>query len=156
MQCLPHQQRSDNPSKDVWEKMCKRIIAGCAELFPGTTGPHRSLVSLPDSLALFLDGDASIPCARPFIGKEFAHVHGVSDGSLHVGLSEADAQTVIKAGWGERHLLAGKQAGKMNVPAGLVMVYGPRNEQEIETVVDILRASYKWARGDIPPLRNSA
>ena len=35
------------------------------------------------------------------------------------------------------------------------MVYGPRDEQEIETIVNILRASYKWARGDIPPIRKS-
>lgn len=136
--------------------MVDRVFQGTDALFPGSTGPHRSLVSLPDSLALYLDGDASIPCARPFIGKEWAHVHGVTDGSLHLGLSEADASAVIAAGWGERHLLAGKTFGSMNVPAGLVMVYGPRNEEEIEIVIEILKASYNWARGDVSPLGKTA
>ena len=135
--------------------MVKRVFDNKATLFPGSTGPKRSLVSLPDSLALFLDEDTSTPCKNPMVGKEWGHLHGISDGSMHIGMSEADASTVIKSGWGERHLLAGKTMGDMKIPEGLIMVYGPRNDEEIEVVVEILKASYKWSRGDIEPLRRS-
>lgn len=145
--CLPHYQKTDNPSKAVWEALIKRVFSEQNTNFPGSTGPHRSLVSLPDSQALFLDGDPSVPCARAFIGKEWAHIHGASDGSAHVGLSEADAATAIKAGWAERHLLAGKNG----LVAGLVMIYAPRNDEEINVVLEILQAAYKFARGDLKP-----
>lgn len=151
--CLPHQQTSENPSKELWDKLVARVFS--ADLFPGSTGPHRSLVSLPDSLAMFLDGNPAIPCTHAVIGKEWAHVHGAKDGSLHVGLSEADAATVINANWGERHLLAGKNTGRMQVPEGLVMVYAPRDESDIEIIVRILKASYNYTRGDVEPLKRA-
>lgn len=124
----------------------QRVFGEKTTHFPGSTGPHRSHVSLPESQALFLDGDPAIPCTRAFIAKEWAHIHGETDGSSHLVLSDADAATAIKAGWAERHLLAGQK-----VPTGLVMVYAPRNNEEIDIVIEILKASYKYARGDLAP-----
>jgi hypothetical protein len=34
------------------------------------------------------------------------------------------------------------------VPATLVMIYGPRDEAELETVWELLQASYAFARGE--------
>jgi phospholipase/carboxylesterase len=77
------------------------------------------------------------------IGREFAHVHGESDGSLHIRLTEADARTLIETGWGELHLMAGIRG----FPLGLVMVYAPRTIIEIQVILKILTASYDFAIG---------
>ena len=61
---------------------------------------------------------------------------------MHVALSLRDAHTVIEAGWAEPHLLAGKSF----VPLGLVMVYAPRNHNEIDVVLKILLASFEFAK----------
>ena len=117
--CLPHYQMTENPPKPIWDELVRRMFS--AGTFPGTDGPLRSLVSLPDSQALFIS--PGHPAKNCFVGREFAHVHGVNDASLHVVLSEADAATLISLGWCELHLLAGKDigAGKTLAP-GLVMV----------------------------------
>ena len=146
--CLPHAQKSDNPTKEVWNELCLLVFQ--SNIFEGANGPNRSMVSLPDSLALFMNDDC--PCKNAFIGREWAHVHGESDGSLHLNLAEADAATIIRKGWGERHLMAGKKMSeKLTLPNGLVMIYAPRDSVEIKEVIKIMTASYHFARGDYIP-----
>ena len=50
-------------------------------------------------------------------------------------------ERVIANGWAERHPLAGKHG----LPSNIVMVYGPRDEQELEVVEELLRASHTHA-----------
>jgi hypothetical protein len=50
---------------------------------------------------------------------------------------------VIEAGWAERHPLAGRGG----VPANIVMVYGPRDEDELGIVEELVRASHGFAAG---------
>lgn len=69
-----------------------------------------------------------------FVGsKEVAHVHAM-DRSLHASLPDADAKEVIEKGWGERHRLA----GRFGLSTGLVMVYSPRDKEELATVDKIV------------------
>ena len=75
-------------------------------------------------------------CGKP---PEIAHMHG-SEGSLHLTLHPVDAAVVIKRGWGERHPLS----GRWSVPAGFVMVYAPKTEDELSAVMDIIRAACWW------------
>ena len=86
------------------------------------------------------------------VAPEFAHIHGPLGGlgSWHLVLSEADASSVLAAGWGEAHLLAGQSMRGLTLPRGLVMVYAPRNEAEADVVLRIVSASYSHARGDAP------
>ncbi|EPQ60210.1 hypothetical protein GLOTRDRAFT_134934 [Gloeophyllum trabeum ATCC 11539] len=70
---------------------------------------------------------------------EVAHAHP-QDASLHLLLSPADAAEVIKAEWGERFPLS-------YVPDGWIMVYAPRDDEELEIVEKIVRASVKYATG---------
>ncbi|MCJ1443407.1 MAG: hypothetical protein MMC23_003905 [Stictis urceolatum] len=79
-------------------------------------------------------------CGTP---PEIAHLHG-SDGSLHMTLHPSDAKLVIENGWGERHPLAGRGTW---VPKGFMMIYAPRNQQELDAVVDIMRAGCWWVSG---------
>ena len=72
------------------------------------------------------------------------------DASLHVILSPADAATVIEKGWGERFGWAGRAciSGRLKgvtAPAGWVLVYSPRDEEELAVVKKIIKAGVAYA-----------
>ena len=77
------------------------------------------------------------------VGHEFAHLHPASDGSLHLALPPDVVDGVIENGWAERHPLAGRHG----LPANIVMVYGPRDDEELTVVKDLVRASHRFASG---------
>jgi hypothetical protein len=81
------------------------------------------------------------PIAKKTRG-EIAHMHA-SDGSLHVNLTPKDAKLVLERGWGQRHPLSGRV-----LYLGLVMIYAPRGEQELEVVEKITRASVRFMLGE--------
>ncbi|KAE8153714.1 hypothetical protein BDV25DRAFT_18395 [Aspergillus avenaceus] len=72
------------------------------------------------------------------LGYELAHIHSV-DRSLHIFISPADARTVIDARWGRRF------ANPSLTPPGWIMVYAPRNTEEVEQVRQILKAVLQWS-----------
>ena len=75
---------------------------------------------------------------------ELAHVHPGYDGSLHVALPPALAADVVAKGWGVAHPLAG-----VRLTPGMVMLFGPRDAVELETVVGVVATSHAWAAGRI-------
>jgi phospholipase/carboxylesterase len=77
----------------------------------------------------------------PQVG-EFAHLHPPYDGSLHLALPPALAADVLAKQWGVAHPLAG-----LRVTPGMVMVFGPRDEAELEVVAAIVATSHAWATG---------
>jgi hypothetical protein len=77
------------------------------------------------------------------VGHEFAHLHPLSDGSLHLVLPPDVVDDVIENGWAERHPLAGRHG----LPTNIVMVYGPRDDDELTVVEDLLQASHTLAAG---------
>ena len=77
---------------------------------------------------------------------EICHAHP-SDGSMHLTLHPADAAVVILRGWGERHPLSSGGWLARFVPQGFVMVYAPRNENEVEIVRKIVAAAVWWVGG---------
>ncbi|WP_338889400.1 hypothetical protein [Rhodococcus sovatensis] len=92
--------------------------------------------------ALYLS-DPSL--ADPNISRtqcEIAHVHG-SDGSLHVVMTEDDAQTVISAGWGELHPLAGRPL--IGLPESYVLIYAPTSDHEVNCIAHIVRRAVHTA-----------
>jgi len=88
---------------------------------------------------------ASIPL-QPWVNRglknEIAHMHITTDGSSHVTLSLADAEEVIRKGWGERHKLSGKV-----LPWGYVILYAPRNEEEVAVLGQFFRAAIRFMSG---------
>jgi hypothetical protein len=104
----------------------------------------RSHVSLPDTRALHLDPQlAQGPANAYMLGTEFAHLHGPADGSLHAMLPPVVAPEAIEKGWAEPHPMARHGVA----PPNLVMIYGPRDEAELEIVWGLVEASYSFARG---------
>jgi len=135
---MPHQQLSENAPAELQEELWRRM----SSLEGVRTGP--SGVSLPETRALHLDPDlAAGPPDGFMVGTEFAHLHGPEDGSLHMALPADVARQAIDRGWAELHPLA--RAGRL--PETLVMVYGPRDSDELETVWSLVTASYENARG---------
>ena len=59
-------------------------------------------------------------------------------------LPPAIVEKVIDNGWAERHPLA----GRYGLPANIVMVYGPRDAEELAIVGDMVRASHAFAAAE--------
>ncbi|MEX2423347.1 MAG: luciferase family protein [Acidimicrobiia bacterium] len=98
----------------------------------------RSLVSLPDARAFHLDPELAQGPRQAFQrGTEFAHIHAEYDGSLHLTLPPDLYDRVLETGWGEPHPIS-----------GTMMLFGPRNEVELEVVWAIVRESYRFATAD--------
>jgi hypothetical protein len=134
---IPHQQLSQTAPISLQEELWRRM----SSLEGVRTG--RSGVSVPASRALHLEPAlARGPREAFMVGTEFAHLHGATDGSLHVTLPPELAAEAIERGWAELHPIA--RAGRL--PKTLVMVYGPRDEAELETLWQLVLSSYAFAR----------
>lgn len=106
-----------------------------------------SQISVPGARALWLRDDVPAGPAEAFmIGREFAHLHPEPDASAHVTLPPAVAQSAIDAGWAELHPVA--RTGL--IPPATVMLYAPRNGDELEVVFQLMLSSYRFAGGTIP------
>ena len=138
---MPHQQVSQNAPLEMQEA----LFARCAAL-PGVV-VGQSHVSVPGARAFHLqDPGAAGPPEAFMVGTEFAHLHPAEDGSLHLVLPEESAREVIAKGWGEFHPLVWQGV----MPPTNLMVFGPRNEAELEAVWQIVQAAYANARGEAP------
>lgn len=115
------------------------------------------LVARVSTLAFLRIGDScvSVPGARAFslhethangpgeafqCGTEFAHVHPPGDGSLHMTLPPAVYEAVLDARWGEPHPVS-----------GTMLVFGPRDRPELDTVWQLVLCSYRFALGEDQP-----
>ena len=76
--------------------------------------------------------------APPDKKLEPVHIHGVRDTSIHLCLPRDRVDDVIAAGWGEEHPYGDWRSE--------IMVYGPRSDDEVETVLALIEESLSWAR----------
>lgn len=129
--------------------------------------PHRQLDQHPDphfasglTIASFVAARPTLTCGRSYFethidaafaapgspihadgevsGGEIGHIH--ADGSLHVVLAPADAAQCIDSGWGELHPLAGRAMG---LPGTYVLLYSPRDPNEVAVIERLLDAAAK-------------
>lgn len=137
----PHQQLDQNPSAPTYA-----LLKSKAFNFPAVER-RPSIMSVYGSEALWLTERPVHSCAEAFIaGNEFAHVHPPSDGSMHMTLPLEQVSELFKKGWGEQHPVA--LAGR--APMTAVMVYGPRDANEIEVALQLLEISLQFANGNPP------
>lgn len=128
---FPHQQLTQLASSEFQEKLYRRAVT-----LPGVEVAD-SCVSVPGARAFVLAPDmANGPTAAFQCSTEFAHLHPSGDGSLHLTLPEPLRTAVIEAGWAEPHPISGTP-----------LVFGPRDNAELEQVWQILLASYRYAVG---------
>lgn len=119
--------------------------------------PHRQkseradewLVDLLVDSITNLDG-VSIASRGGYVGRDFygehasrwnAHIHHYEDGdhqdgSMHIAMPQHVSEQIEDAGWGVRH------------PAYPIMllVFSPRNEAEVETITQLVKLSYGFAK----------
>jgi phospholipase/carboxylesterase len=131
----PHTQLTQNAPTELQE----RLFAYAAALPGVAVGP--SGISVPGARAFHLPMSPNEQQNAFLIGREFAHLHPPYDGSLHLVLPPTEVDKMIENGWGERH----PQAGRSGRPDNIVMVYGPRDEDELHVVEELLSASYAFA-----------
>ena len=75
---------------------------------------------------------------------EFGHLHRPSDGSMHMLLPLAFSMVALGKGWGIIHPLSDNISGENTE---YVMIYGPRDEEDLRTIWIIAQISYYFARG---------
>jgi uncharacterized protein (TIGR00369 family) len=125
----PHQQLSDIAPPDLQEDLLRRVRA-LPDVEVGW-----SAISVPYARGFHLKPHAAKGPAEAFQrGSEFGHLHPEHDGSLHLSFPPALYDEVLRAGWGEPHPIS-----------GTMLVFGPRDEVELEAVWRLVCASYGWA-----------
>jgi hypothetical protein len=140
----PHTQLEQNPQPEMVEELAWRAFA-----LPGVE-ERPSAISVPGARALWLrDKLPAGPREAFMIGREFAHIHPMPDGSLHAALPPKVAQEAISKGWAEQHPVA--RLGY--IPQNVVMIYAPRDAQEVEVVAGLVIGAYRYASGVVPDLR---
>jgi phospholipase/carboxylesterase len=138
---IPHQQLDQIAPVNLQEELWRRMGA----LEGVRTGA--SDISLPETRALHLHPALARGPKEAFpIDQEFAHLHGAFDGSIHAALPTDIATQAIESGWAEHHPLV--RSGR--APETFVMIYGPRDAGELETIWQLVEVSYAFARGEWP------
>jgi hypothetical protein len=134
----PHTQLEQNPDTSIVVELARRVFS-----LPGVE-ERPSAISVPGARALWLREEVPAGPREAFmIGREFAHVHPMPDGSLHAALPPEVAREAIEKGWAEQHPVA-----RMGyIPQNVVMIYAPRDAEEVEVVASLVTESYRYAGG---------
>jgi len=159
--CVPHRQMDRMPSDEIanrLEVIFDKHVAANPTLVQTTLSPHERTVP-----GMIIHPDIPSPHKDAVQGlREIAHVHPL-DHSLHVILSPADSKTgasfcprvlrpkfhiklAVDLGWAERHPLSGVSRF-LPLPNNYLLVYAPRDEEELDVVERILVASMGYMTG---------
>jgi phospholipase/carboxylesterase len=133
---MPHAQIGIRPVPDIHTELFRR----CYSLPYVQNRP--TVISVPGARALWLRED--LPWAHPeaiAAGREFAHIH--PDGSLHVSLPLERAREAVEKGWAEPHPIAHYLGNE-----GMVMLYTPLDEMELEIIFGLILDSYNFVIGN--------
>ncbi|KAJ5484045.1 hypothetical protein N7539_005841 [Penicillium diatomitis] len=149
---VPQRQLTQIPDEDVMEKFHSRFDSF------GLRNHH--LVKFQQSnleghaQALFVANHLPITDLATCMQGEIAHIHSGHDYSVHAVLAPADCKKVIDAGWGQRHAFSGTSAMTFlslgtipNIPSEYLLIYAPRNDAEVDIVMEIISASVKFMTG---------
>lgn len=133
----PHEQVTQTAPPQLQERLYE-LAAALPEVEVG-----QSFDAVAGSRAFHLPPLRARGPAEAFLqGTEFAHLHPGYDGSMHLALPPRLRQAVLDAGWGQ-----------VNPDSGTLLVYGPRDDQELDVVWTLLRSAYRYAlEGSAEPL----
>lgn len=136
----PHRQVEQRASDAIFEQL-KATMTGFAVEQPDHFCCALSAFE-KHSMALF----STIAYPHPSRRSEICHCHR-ADGSLHMTLHPADIKIILEAGWGIRHPLARGDWWWYNppVPEGFMMIYAPRDQEELGVVKRIMKAGAWYA-----------
>jgi hypothetical protein len=133
----PHTQLDQNAPPGLQDAVRDHALS-----LPGVR-QGRSNVSVPGAIAFFLDAPPR-PAALPdLFGGEWGHIHPHYDGSLHLNVPTDEAERLIDLGWAEYHTVVAKGL----VPPIVIMLYGPREPDELVVARAIVEIAYMAAGG---------
>jgi hypothetical protein len=136
-QTPPQLQFSDKSPRDIYQKFHDWMFS----TFPKVR-KEPTRISVPTSIAMWLDENEDVGHIDAFMppsgGREFTHIH--LDGSFHTVVSADVENEIITKKWGVRHMYYDQGVKE-------VLVYAPRNKEEIEIVKTIVIKSYEYATG---------
>jgi hypothetical protein len=105
---------------------------------------HDTAISVPTSRALWLDEGVSAAHDDAFMptpgSREFCHLH--QDGSFHAVVDVAIENEILEKQWGVRHMYYHRGVKEM-------LIYAPRNHDELIVSKKIIAESYRYASGDV-------
>ena len=132
----PHSQLTQQSTRLIWETLVELSLA-IPHVIQGVSAvsPRASIALLFDDLIDITNPATSLSPRSPL---EPAHIHGPHDTSTHLCLPPERALEVCELGWGEPHQFADFGTE--------IMVYGPRDESEIEVVMGFIGESISYAR----------
>jgi hypothetical protein len=135
----PHTQLDQQPADPrLAEELARRAFS-----LPGVV-EEPSGISVPGARALVLaPGEPAGPPEAFLIGREFAHLHPAPDHSAHAMLPPKLVREAVEAGWAELHPVA--RMGM--IPETAVMLYAPRDDDELAVIETLIRASREFAGG---------
>jgi hypothetical protein len=135
----PHSQLDQQPDDQrLVEELARRAFA-----LPGVV-EEPSRISVPGARALVLaPGEPAGPPEAFLVGREFAHLHPTPDHSAHAMLPPEAVREAIEAGWAELHPMARRGL----IPETAVMLYAPRDDDELAVTEMLIRASREFAGG---------
>jgi len=135
----PQTQLSQQSPPALWGELVARTFA-----IAGVEEGH-SQVSPVSSRAVFLrerhEERAPETSLAPGMRLEPVHLHGVADTSIHLCLPVTRGREVIEWGWAEPH-----QYGDFGTE---LLVYGPRDGDELDVVLGLIRESLAFARDHV-------
>ncbi len=133
---VPHQQIGVKVVPDLNESL-HRWVSSLPDV-----EMQNSIASLPGARGVWLKEGTAIDQPQVILaGREFTHIH--PDGSLHTPLPFARAMEAVEMGWAERHPWAEQREGW----EGLVMLYTPQSQAELEVVFQLVVESYNFVTG---------
>ncbi|OLN83719.1 hypothetical protein CCHL11_08706 [Colletotrichum chlorophyti] len=153
---VPHRQLTQHAPEKMRE-FIQNLYANAATQNPSILEQKRSLYERHNP-ALFVSSDLlknppsssdPLPETARVARGEISHPH--ADLSIHIYLSPADAKIAIDRGWAERHRLSLPRsswfANRYHVADSYLMIYGPRDEEEMEVLAVFLRNAVRFMTG---------
>lgn len=134
----PQEQLDQLGPAEVWDELLRR-----ANGLPGVS-EHDSVISVKGARAFWLDPEMiKGPKDSLIMETEFAHIHPRPDSSWHLQLPYELAVLAVSAGWGRIHTVVWLG----DAPANSMLLYSPRNEQEMEVVWSLVEEAYRYSTG---------
>jgi hypothetical protein len=135
---LPHVQLDQWPPAEIAQQLVELSLG-----IPGIRA-KQSRMAFPSSRALCVGDDFAYGPREAFIDNhEFCLLHSLPQASIHLTLPRGVRERVVELGWAEQH--PGARAGI--IPQTVVMLYSPRDSQELTIAFQLICASSRFAKG---------
>ncbi len=138
--------------KDVQDRL-RNLIIKIPEKYPQSTYLGRSTFE-PDSPTSLYARHRAFNETK-YYGEIISA--NTEDGFIHASLHPSDVKTLMEKGWGQRHPLSGRLATRLaglvdsNQPTPVagskVLLYAPRNSEDLKVIEQILNAAVWWVGG---------